>query len=94
MKKTIVITGASSGLGKTLAADLAKQGHTVHALARSAEKLDELKAIHPTHIKEALAMARIMAKVLPENDIEKTLCSRIVSHLAPLPSRLEFEKRR
>ena len=69
-----------------------------YAVAHSREefrrKLDELKAIHPTHIKEALAMARIMAKVLPENDIEKTLCSRIVSHLAPLPSRLEFEKRR
>ncbi len=50
MKKTIAITGASSGLGRVLSADLAKEGHTVCALARSAEKLNELKAAHPDQI--------------------------------------------
>jgi NADP-dependent 3-hydroxy acid dehydrogenase YdfG len=49
--KTIVITGASSGLGRTLAADLAAQSHMVYALARSTDKLDELRAAYPEQIR-------------------------------------------
>lgn len=36
------ITGASTGIGRQLAADLAKEGFTVAATARSADKLDAL----------------------------------------------------
>ncbi len=50
MKKTIVITGAGSGLGKTLAIDLAGQGHRICALSRSVDKLAELKASYPEQI--------------------------------------------
>lgn len=49
--KTIAITGASSGLGRTLAASLAAEGHTIYALARTTAKLDELAANDPEHIK-------------------------------------------
>jgi NAD(P)-dependent dehydrogenase (short-subunit alcohol dehydrogenase family) len=40
----ILITGASSGIGFQTALQLAEHGHTVFAVARSANKLQELKA--------------------------------------------------
>lgn len=44
MSKTIVITGATSGIGKATALLLAKQGHTLWLLNRSSTKTDELIA--------------------------------------------------
>ncbi len=44
MKKVILITGASAGIGKHTAIQLAQQGHTIYGLARSIELMDELKA--------------------------------------------------
>lgn len=43
MKKVIVITGASSGMGKVTAIRLAQEGHTVYGLARRIEKMKELE---------------------------------------------------
>lgn len=68
MKKTIVITGASSGLGKTLAMDMAAQGHTVYALARSAEKLRELPDSIKTvslDVADANAVQKAFAEIGP-----------------------------
>lgn len=42
-KKVVLITGASSGFGYDLAIKLAKRGCTVHATARSADKLKTLR---------------------------------------------------
>lgn len=42
MKKVILITGASSGMGKTTALDLIKQGHTVYGAARRVEQMQDL----------------------------------------------------
>ncbi|OEK06240.1 oxidoreductase [Roseivirga misakiensis] len=42
MKKVIVITGASSGMGKNFALDLLKKGHIVYGLARRVEKMDDI----------------------------------------------------
>lgn len=39
MKKTIVITGSTDGIGKLTAKKLAKEGHTIYLHGRSAEKL-------------------------------------------------------
>lgn len=44
-KKVIIITGASSGMGKEAARLLAKQGHTVYAGARRVEKMNDLKQL-------------------------------------------------
>ncbi|PON63551.1 Short-chain dehydrogenase/reductase [Parasponia andersonii] len=41
--KTVLITGVSKGLGKALAVELAKQGHTVIGCSRAQDKLNSLQ---------------------------------------------------
>lgn len=41
--KTVVVTGASSGMGRQIALDFAKEGATVVAVARRKERLEEIK---------------------------------------------------
>ncbi len=48
--KTMIITGATSGVGAALALHFAAQGNTVFALARNPEKLAALAAKYPEHI--------------------------------------------
>ncbi|MEM6278605.1 MAG: oxidoreductase [Verrucomicrobiota bacterium] len=44
MKKVVLITGASSGIGKETARQLVREGHTVYGAARRLEKMEDLKA--------------------------------------------------
>ena len=44
-KKVILITGASSGMGKLSATDLIKAGHIVYCVARSVDKMQNLAKI-------------------------------------------------
>lgn len=53
--KCVVVTGASSGMGHTIALDFAKEGATVIAVARRKERLEELAA----------AAAGLPGKILP-----------------------------
>ena len=43
MKKTVLVTGASAGIGKATAIYLAQNGYKVYGAARRADKLAELK---------------------------------------------------
>lgn len=53
--KTVVITGASAGMGKDIALSLAKEGATVVAVARRKERLEEL----------ATAASEFAGKIIP-----------------------------
>jgi short-subunit dehydrogenase len=55
--KTIVIIGASRGIGKELAIQSAEAGYRVIALARSQDKLDLLKADFPSIITAKIDLA-------------------------------------
>jgi short-subunit dehydrogenase len=62
--KVIIVTGASSGMGKQTATTLIEQGHSVYGLARRVEKMQELvkkggqalevDVTKPTEIKQAI----------------------------------------
>lgn len=43
MKKIILITGASSGIGKAAARLLFQDGHTVYGASRSLEKMEDIR---------------------------------------------------
>lgn len=49
MKRVILITGASSGMGKETAKQLIQEGHTVYAVARRIDEMQDLKKMggHP-----------------------------------------------
>ncbi|MBU3820977.1 SDR family NAD(P)-dependent oxidoreductase [Flavobacteriaceae bacterium XHP0103] len=49
MSKVILITGASSGMGKETAKTLIQKGHTVYTVARRIEQMEDLKSLggHP-----------------------------------------------
>jgi uncharacterized oxidoreductase len=47
---TILVTGASSGIGKALAERWARDGNTVIAVARRVELLQELERKYPGHL--------------------------------------------
>ena len=50
MKKTIVVTGASKGIGIEIVRFLVAQGHTVYALSRDIKALGSSKKLHPIGI--------------------------------------------
>ena len=54
-KKKIVITGASSGIGRALAMQFASLGHRVIPLARHRELLETLQQTYPLHIEIIVA---------------------------------------
>lgn len=64
MSKVILITGASSGMGKETAKQLIKEGHKVYTAARRIENMDELKQ---------LGGFPIQMDVTNEADIQKVL---------------------
>jgi short-subunit dehydrogenase len=67
MRKTILITGASSGLGEEMARQFAARGHDLALCARRVEKLEALKA----EIVAAHPACRVEVRALDVNDHEQ-----------------------
>ncbi|DAC20327.1 MAG TPA: SDR family NAD(P)-dependent oxidoreductase [Candidatus Poseidoniales archaeon] len=51
-----VITGASKGLGRALALQMAEQGHTIFALARPSEALNEVEALLQSSSEDSMSI--------------------------------------
>jgi short-subunit dehydrogenase len=68
MKKVILITGASSGMGKEFARDLHKDGHIVYGAARRVDKMDDLKKqgvnILPLDVTDDAAMVKSIETII------------------------------
>ena len=48
--QVVLITGCSSGIGKSIAVELATRGQIVHATARNADSIIRMKGIHPLQL--------------------------------------------
>ena len=75
--KVVLVTGASSGIGRAVAAAVGRHGGRVLLVSRTAEKLDELKAeiedaggrawTYPTDLSDMAACERMVERVLEEH---------------------------
>ena len=75
--KVVVITGASSGIGKELALKVGAAGATAVLVARSEDKLQEIKeqieseggsaAVHPANLSELEDVERVVAEIVAEH---------------------------
>ena len=64
IQKIVVITGASSGIGKASALEILRQGDKVYALARSVDKMDDI---------EQLGGVPIQMDITKKEDIENAV---------------------
>jgi NAD(P)-dependent dehydrogenase (short-subunit alcohol dehydrogenase family) len=75
--RVVVITGASSGIGRALASALGGSGATIIGVARGVEKLEEMKAeaealggtvhLHPTDLSDPAACKAMLEDVIAEH---------------------------
>lgn len=75
-KKAVLVTGASSGIGRTITERLSSEGHSVYAGARSHEGIDDLSAM------QNVSGVRLDAKVQADIDaavelVKQKDCSRL-----------------
>ena len=77
--KSVVVTGASSGMGYKIAMDLAKEGATVIAVARRKERLEQLAAVAECGKIDVLVNnAGIMDEFKPISEVEDEQWARIM----------------
>jgi short-subunit dehydrogenase len=72
---TALVTGASSGIGRELARQLAERGHGVTLVARRAERLEELA-------EELRAKHGVRVEVMPTDLTDQTATDRLIDEIA------------
>ncbi|KAJ3696754.1 hypothetical protein LUZ61_000459 [Rhynchospora tenuis] len=87
-KKTVLITGVSRGLGRALALELAKRGHSVIGCARSADKIrslqTELASVNPAAASSSASPHLITTADVRSDTSIKELAKHVVeSKLVP-----------
>ncbi|KAF8412007.1 hypothetical protein HHK36_004566 [Tetracentron sinense] len=68
--RTVLITGVSKGLGRALALEIAKRGHTVIGCSRSQDRLNSLQSDLSSHHDSNIHLDHLLRKVdvLPVNN--------------------------
>lgn len=74
--KTVVLTGASKGIGRALAIQLAQQGANLALVARSASELDEVKSeVEKSGAKCLVFVGSVDSEALANRTISKTVAA-------------------
>lgn len=88
--KTVVVTGASTGIGRTLALQLVSAGATVIATARSADKLETLAAAGGARllaiaadVVDQASVQRFSEAVLARGAVDAVVNNAGIGYLAP-----------
>ena len=101
-----VVTGASSGIGRALARELARRGHALILVARSADKMEALAAelarpslaveVRPCDLSDAAARAELIAELRDRKISVMVNCAGIATFgrfqdLDPAHEKAQFE---
>jgi NADP-dependent 3-hydroxy acid dehydrogenase YdfG len=78
--KTIIITGASKGIGKQLALDLAKEGANLALIARSTAELQELK----TEVEKSGSKCLIFAGSVADSALVDEVIAKVTSEFGSI----------
>ncbi|GAA0311076.1 SDR family NAD(P)-dependent oxidoreductase [Psychrobacter aestuarii] len=82
----ILITGATSGIGKQLATDYLQEGHTVYAVGRDEDALAELKALGATSINvDLMDREKVKAAFAPIETIDVAICGAGMCEYLDMP---------
>lgn len=81
MKQSILITGATSGIGKQLVLDYLKKGNKVYAVGRNEQVLSELEQLGATSVKVDLIDRQAVLKALQSIDkLDLVICCAGLCH--------------
>ena len=81
-EKTVIITGASSGIGKALALQLADQGALLTLAARDAQRLDALVEVCQQRGSKAIA--------IPTDVADESQCKALIQHTQEVYDRIDI----
>ena len=82
MRKIALITGASEGIGRALAIELCRAGHNIWAVARNAERLDDL-LVELNTISGAQPGPEARHRAIPADLTDPTARQQVLGLLAP-----------
>src|SRR5688500_18078858 len=86
MGRTTLVSGASRGIGATIAERLAREGHTVINLSRSAPGHDFSGTSYSVNLGDSDALKTTLAKVIAEHKIDNLVNNAGLAEIAPIES--------